>query len=193
VGFFDDRPRRPIVETSGPGTVSVDSIPTRRVLPGLVTTRVIVFRTEVAVLVLDRFEVYRDIVMLRCNLRLRDYARLPIDGIPLRDSFEWWAGEDPPDEFLRLAIVFSDGSAWSNIDFVRVDAPPAPGPRFHFGSGGGGGGSWTMDAWIEPIPPEGPLTFVAEWPSCGIPETRAMMEASELRQAARLVEEFWPR
>jgi hypothetical protein len=192
VGFFDDRPRDPIGEQSRRGLVFADS-PTRDYLPGLVTSRLVVFRTEASALVFDRFEVYRDRVGLRCNLQTRDPDDLPIDEIPFHEAYEWWAGHDPPGDFLRLGVVFSDGSAWSNIDRVRSRTFPQSTPRFHFSGGGGGGGSWTMEAWIEPLPPEGPLTFIAEWPARGIAEARATMDAGRLRQAAAHIEEFWPR
>lgn len=162
----------------------------QRLLPGQVPGRLIVFRTADAVLVLDHFEVYPDGVGFRANLQLR-YGRHSMEDFPW-ERYSWdGATAGIREEMLRLGVVFSDGSSWTNIDAPSPDNEPQPGPSIEFLDGGGGGRSWTVNAWLAPIPPDGPLTFFAEWPAYGVEETEATMDATELRRAADRIEDLW--
>ena len=192
MGFFADRPRPAVVEPASSEIEFLGSgmLPRRRVLPGQVATRIVVFHTSAAVLVFDHFEVYPTGVGFRANLQLRD-SSVRLDDLVLYGAYPWSSSDEPPEEFLRLGVVFSDGSSWSNIDFVEF-GEDRPGPTLEFLDGAGGAGSWTMNVWISPLPPDGELAFIAEWPVFGIAETRATIDAAELRRAADRVEELWP-
>jgi hypothetical protein len=51
----------------------------------------------------------------------------------------------------------------------------------------GGGGSdamWTQEFWISPLPPDGPVRFVCEWPAMSIPETSRSIPGARIRKAA---------
>lgn len=59
----------------------------------------------------------------------------------------------------------------------------------------GGGGSdhtWDGNYWVHPLPPPGPLVFVASWPAHGVAEARAELDAAALRRAAAEAVELWP-
>ena len=58
--------------------------------------------------------------------------------------------------------------------------------------GGGGGASWDFRFWAWPLPPDGPLEFVAEWPSEGIELTRAEVDSAVVREAAARAVTLWP-
>jgi len=45
-------------------------------------------------------------------------------------------------------------------------------------------------AW--PLPPAGPLEFVCEWSALGIPETRAVVDAQLILDAAGHSTQLWP-
>jgi len=108
------------------------------------------------------------------------------------------AGQLDP-SLIRFGIQFSDGrkatnlSAW--LHFQRPGGPDAPpeGPVLlaHRG-GGGGGGHWQQWFWAWPLPPEGPLAFVCEWPLADIAETRSEIDSALLRDAAAEVVALWP-
>lgn len=57
--------------------------------------------------------------------------------------------------------------------------------------GGGGGSSWSMAYWLWPLPPVGPLSFIAEWPAYGIGESRATVDAGALRREAEHADVLW--
>lgn len=48
-----------------------------------------------------------------------------------------------------------------------------------------------MNQWLRPLPPAGPLTFIAKWPKYGIGESTATVDASKLREAAERAEVLW--
>jgi hypothetical protein len=109
-------------------------------------------------------------------------------------------GEGIDPNFVRLGIEFSDGGRATNLE-VRVPSEPGQGPQnpVLMGSGsstGGGygrdGGHWQWGQWVWPLPPEGPLAFVCEWPVADIPETRNEIDSSPIRDAAPAAVILWP-
>lgn len=109
-------------------------------------------------------------------------------------------GEDELDpELVRFGIEFSDGRKATNLGrhppFALPGAPDEPpeGPVLSPSRGGGGGsGRWHHGFWAWPLPPEGPLAFVSEWPVAGIAETRTEIDSALIRAAAADVVELWP-
>jgi len=57
--------------------------------------------------------------------------------------------------------------------------------------GGGGGEEWRMGMWLWPLPPPGPLTFVASWAEQGQEERATTVDATELINASRRAEQLW--
>ena len=109
-------------------------------------------------------------------------------------------GELEP-QVLRLGIQLSDGRKATNLnpgfwDPSNPDTPP-PAPNLCGGGGSGGGdgsGGWQgqYGYWVWPLPPEGPLAFVCEWPIADIPETRTEIDSALLRDAAADAVTVWP-
>ncbi len=108
-------------------------------------------------------------------------------------------GTDLPDEFMRLGVAFADGSGWSNFDahastgWASFPMPPQRpgGPLLVPRGAGGGDGGWHMNQWLWPLPPDGPLTFIAQWPAFDVEETSVVVDAGELRRAADRSEVLW--
>jgi len=106
-------------------------------------------------------------------------------------------GELDP-EVLRLGIQLSDGgkatTLYPGFPFPvpsGCDSPPA-GPILGGGGGGGGGDAgWNYRYWVWPLPPEGPLAFVCEWPIADIPETRSEIDSAHIRDAAADAVSLW--
>jgi hypothetical protein len=112
----------------------------------------------------------------------------------------WFRREGPPPpEVLRVGVQFADGQKATNLDNWWDDSSlhdpqqaPPPGPVLHLHGGGGGERVWDQSCWVWPLPPDGPLTFVVEWPAHGVPLTQARVEAAMIRQAATQDERLWP-
>jgi hypothetical protein len=163
-------------------------------LPGYVPDRAVVFRTRDAILIAGPFDVYPTGAEFKFELQLRDEAD-ELSELP-------WAfrhrrperDDDLPDELLRLGVIYADGSSWSNLDSLEhplTDDPPT-GPVVLMRGGGGASGRWVMNQWLWPLPPDGPLTFVAEWPQYGVSESRSAVDGGKIRAAAEHAENLWP-
>ena len=103
-------------------------------------------------------------------------------------------GSEIPPELLRFGIEFADGSKATNVTgppFLTPDEEPPEGPLLLEHGGGGGGGDWDAKYWVWPLPPEGPLAFVCEWPAKGIPLTREEIDAGLVLAAASRAEKLW--
>ena len=46
--------------------------------------------------------------------------------------------------------------------------------------------------YVWPLPPDGPLRFVCEWPAYGIGESRVEMDAALILDASARAVRFWP-
>ncbi len=191
MSFFDERPPPEETRPTEPPPPEWAG-PPPGVLPGLSPLRVVIFRTELACLVAQNFRAYPTGVEFALHLYLRGGKELRLD--------EPWGfhpplppGEPLRDDFLRLGLLFPDGTKWTNVAARpgwRGD-PPAP-PVVLSRGGGGGDHRWHFEFWMWPLPPEGPLTVVAEWPVGGVPETSVVVDGGAIRAAAAGAEILWP-
>jgi hypothetical protein len=155
--------------------------------------RAVLFKNDRAFLMAHRFLAYPTGIEFTFNLRLRnpdDYQPdLPWDMRRRRRQ------EPLPGDFLRLGLQLSDGTKWTNLDWrlwhpLPPDEQPKPPVVMHRQSGGGRY-SYNMSFWLWPLP-VGPLTVVTEWPAFDVPETRVVIDTTELRARAAEAEAIWP-
>lgn len=111
-------------------------------------------------------------------------------------------GEADP-EVLRIGIGFSDERKAANVGgmfggtalvaFQRDEKPPDPQSDLLLIPGGGSGGAHhsKQDYWVWPLPPEGPVTFVCEWPALEIPESSVELDGELIRTAAERARSVW--
>jgi hypothetical protein len=103
-------------------------------------------------------------------------------------------GDELPDELFRFGIEFADGSRATTLDVRRAFTSSPDEIRGPILAPRGGGGSldrWQGSYWVWPLPPDGPLAFVCEWPVAGIPLTRYELEAGCVREASARAELLW--
>jgi hypothetical protein len=153
----------------------------------------VIFRTDSAILVAERFLVYPDgmefALSLMLNPATEEWFDCPweLEHRPRRPS-----SVTLPEDLLRFGILYPDGSKWTNLTWTFPGPDEEPAGPIVLGRGGGGGGhSWETAYWLWPLPPEGPLTFVAEWPAMHIEESAATVDGRALRQAASEAEVVW--
>ncbi|MDG4826324.1 hypothetical protein O7635_31120 [Asanoa sp. WMMD1127] len=108
--------------------------------------------------------------------------------------FDTWGGRELRDEFLRLGVQFADGTAASNVGgrIPPFDESRPDGPVLLPDSGGGGVRRYELKYWVWPLPPDGPVTFVCEWPAVGIGESTATIDAAVIQSAAARAVLLWP-
>ena len=110
------------------------------------------------------------------------------------DPFHRWHRQrgELTEDVLRFGLQFADGAKATVFDVHRSfgEAGRPSGPVL-MQRGGGGGRAWEFGFWVWPLPPDGPLAFVVEWPSEGIELTRTEIDASVVRTAAEQAETLW--
>lgn len=97
---------------------------------------------------------------------------------------------------LRFGVLYADGRRATNLDRPErparqrpdEDGRPVLVPR----GGSGGQFHYRHEVYLAPLPPEGVLTVVVEWPDQGVPETRVELDATAVRAAAGAAQEVWP-
>jgi hypothetical protein len=99
--------------------------------------------------------------------------------------------DELPPELLLLGMEFADGRKATNLGSpvpwpTQEDPEAMPeGPSLQpSGGGGGGGGRWRHGYYGWPLPPDGPLAFVCEWPAANIAQTRTEIDGGLLCSAA---------
>ena len=94
---------------------------------------------------------------------------------------------------LHFGVQYADGRKATTMGW-RGGGPPGETTHIVLAPGGGSGGPRTYDMhmWVWPLPPPGPVAFVAEWAAESIPLTRREVDAGAILEAARKSEALWP-
>jgi hypothetical protein len=194
MGFFEPPPRTTAsvaraVVSSPPAWLG----PPHNVLPGIAPVELIITRTKETVVAIPGIQAYPAGFNLTLSLRLRTLSARE-QQVPYQLGFAAFEGDALPDEFLRFGVQFADGRKTTNLDRLPDDLEgQAPGrPVLHQHSAGGGDWAWDMEYWVWPLPPAGPLVFVCAWPSRGIAESRAEVDAGVILDAAGRAVTLWP-
>lgn len=185
MSFFDEPippPELPI-ESPQPEWVA----PPRAILPAASPQRAVLFQTDRSVLLAHQFDVYPNGVSFTFTLMLRDPHEFEDDPA--------WMMMRPPgrrfssDGFLRLGVLLSDGTKWTNVGRRHLKEPTER--VITIVGGGGGQGRWDQNMWIWPLPPPGDLTLATAWPIHGVEETLVTIDADELLARAAEAEVLW--
>jgi hypothetical protein len=98
------------------------------------------------------------------------------------------------EEHLRFGVQFSNGAKATNVGPpMNMPTPPGTlGPWLVSHSGQASEGLVQTTYWVWPLPPPGPLEFVAEWPRNAIPLTRHSIDADVILEAAARCVPLWP-
>ncbi|MGC0370329.1 hypothetical protein RKD05_002581 [Microbacterium sp. SLBN-111] len=143
-------------------------------------------------------------------------ARVHSDGVEFlvdrylrrggRDARQWhliqmdfaghWGMSLPGPDRLRFGLALGNGERLFIDDrFAGSESDEPGGHTLRMTGHGGSGGEdrYTLHdgLWLWPLPPDGPLELVVQWPAFGIPETRAVLDGTELRSLAGGVRPIW--
>jgi len=99
----------------------------------------------------------------------------------------------PSTDALRLGLLYADGRRGAADGHRPLDEDAEPG-RLIIGHQNSSGSDQRWDGllWVHPLPPDGPVTFVAAWPAYGVSETRAELDGAAIRAAATRAVILWP-
>lgn len=99
-------------------------------------------------------------------------------------------------DVLRFGLQLADGTKLTNLDPQVGRHDPATEPQHPVMRAVEGisasSGRYEFRQWVWPLP-VGPVTFVCEWPSRDIAETRVKLDARALKEAAANVVPLWSR
>jgi len=185
MGFFDDLP-------------APEPAPTRRhhpweppeaELPGIVPVDTLLLaRTGQVAVAVTGLSAYSAGIEIFLTARIRPGAGQPGGHLP--------GPRDPAASrhSFRFGLQFAGGGKAAGSPAAgrpASDSEPA-GPVLYLFAGGGGPRSFISRWWAWPLPPEGPLEFVCEWPAFGVAESRAGVDAQLILGAARRSVRLWP-
>ncbi|MBX6752329.1 MAG: hypothetical protein IRY85_22155 [Micromonosporaceae bacterium] len=161
------------------------------VLPGVAPLELVLARTDDIAVAIPVLLGYPNGFEFHLAIRLRSAGeehQLP----PLLHGMPGPGGRLATGDMLRLAVVYGDGRAATNLG-LRHRMPEADGGLHLFPEGGGGGGgSYDMRYWVHPLPPPGSVTLIGEWPRFGVPETRVEVPAQTVLDASARAVSLWP-
>jgi len=192
--WAEERPRRPDWWDE-PDTV----------LGGVVTTQFVLARTDTLAIAVRQIVAYPAGFRMGLVIIARDGHLLPEGGPDFGPGSRRGGGS--AETAFRFGLRYADGTkleaSWQAPYLGRdVSRPPdldhlsgldeAPRPFIAPSGGSGGTGlQWYGGYWATPLPPPGPLGFVAQWLDGGVPETTVTIEADAILDAARTSRSIW--
>ncbi|GIH07950.1 hypothetical protein Rhe02_60170 [Rhizocola hellebori] len=161
------------------------------VLPSLVPVEQVLVRTEAVAIALSGLWCYPSGFAFGLQIVLREPDRRGRLMSNLHHMAE--PGEPIPPEMLRLGLQFADGGKVTNLPGRAHPWHAEPvGPIMLAEGGGGGNRGYSLQHWVWPLPPPGPLTFVCEWPHFQIGQTETSIDAEVVIDAAARAVVLWP-
>ena len=160
--------------------------PPRGTLPGFVAIALVLARTDTVAVCLSHIAAYPagfEFEILTMAAPGLDADQVP-DPMMHGPGSRRGADASLPAEMLRIGIQFTDGAKATNTSGFDHNAEAPNGPVMTSRGGSGGMGQWRQAEWVWPLPPPGPLTFVCEWPACGIPLTGHEVDSQTILDAA---------
>jgi hypothetical protein len=192
MGFFDDRPLPP----------PPPEPPRRRrpgwdrpelALGGVAPGELVLGRSDEAALGVSGFRAFPNGFEMTLTVALRDDDPFGLGAVYHRMHEPPARGADLPAEFLRFGVRFADGTSATNLAGRHLEPDASPTPPVLIQRGGGGGGRrFDFEYWVWPLPPDGPMTLVTEWPWKGIAESRAEIDTAPIRAAAARAVQLFP-
>jgi hypothetical protein len=149
-------------------------------LPGIVPVSLVVARTDDLVVSVSKIAAYPD----GFEFELTTASRLPSEG-PFPAA---WPRQGAPG--LLVGLTYADG-ARAAVGGSQAGTPLSGLNLLEQGSRG----SDTLQRriiWASPLPPSGPVTFVAAWPDRGLSEATVELDGALLQDAAERAVELWP-
>ncbi|WP_158888791.1 hypothetical protein [Amycolatopsis anabasis] len=155
-------------------------------VPALLPWRVELARADRVLVRLQGVRVWPAAVTLVLTVHSRDDLPRP-PGISL---FDRRRPAEPGD--FRIGVLFADGARAAVTGHLTSGPARPEQPRLVVIGGTGGQFHTQHDLRLRPLPPEGPLTVVTQWPARGVPETRTELDGTAIRAAAAEALELWP-
>ena len=184
MSFFDSIPQPPPPEPvphPRPAWMQPDNV-----IPGSVPGELLLIRTEDVAVAIGSIRAYPSGFEFTVHMRARGKTTSGQSRPGPNDPFGRFGQHgDTSGDVLQLGLLYADG---------RRGATTGSTGDVSLMSGGGGGSElrWDSDFWVYPLPPDGPVTFVAAWPGYGAAETTADLDGAAIHAAAARAVVLWP-
>ena len=190
MNFFDDTPERLPPRSEQPGHPSW-----RRpngVMPGLAPVGLLLARTDEVALAVGNVLGYPNGFEFTVNARLR-HEQFVWGKSPLHPLADPRTGQEPA-LALRLGVLYADSRRARTSSYRPIPVDDADGEHLVLQEVGTGGSErqWDGQFWVHPLPPSGPVTFVASWLLYEVAEARAELDSSVIHEAAGRAVILWP-
>jgi hypothetical protein len=189
MSFFDSIPQPPPpepVRRVQPAYMQPDAV-----IPGSVPGELLLIRTEEVAVAIGGICAYPNGFEFTAHVRRRGGGDVNVLG--WNDPFDRFGRRGPQasGDVLRLGLLYADGRRGATTGGPRF-LPDDPEHLFLM-PGSSGGSPRRLDGkfWVHPLPPDGPVTFVAAWPEYGAAETRAEPDGTAIRAAAGRAVMLW--
>ena len=192
MSFFEPPPRLP---EPPPGPPAPEWLaPPDNVLPASFPLELVLARTDELALSVHSGRAYENGFEFTLGL----HRRTPLEPGAHDPMMLWHAARhgDIDEAALRFGVAYADGRKATVFDrhpwWGDPEGHATPDIVLMQRGGGGGGVSWNFHFWVWPLPPDGPVELVAEWPSEGIALTRAELDSAVVRDGAARAVTLWP-
>lgn len=162
------------------------------VIPGVAPAALSLIRTEEVAVAISGLRAYPNGFEFTVHARVR-HEDLPW-GMSPTDSIADLRTRQAPEKALRLGVLYADGRRAATTSRHSATGGEVSGEHLTFFEVGRGGADrqWNGDFWVHPLPPDGPVTFVASWLLYGVAETHAELDSSAIHEAAGRAVVMWP-
>lgn len=168
--------------------------PSDEELPALFPIGETIAQSDTAALILSSARVYSNGVEFVIDRRLRRYGISNREWQQMQWQIHGHAGIRDPDR-LRYGLVLGDGQQLilDQPSGMFVERPEKHSLALSGGNGGGSEDFYRFDdgMWLWPLPPEGPLEVVAQWPAFGVPESHVVLDSAPLLELASQARTVW--
>ena len=190
MGFFDITPERARPRWGRAGR-PIWSRPDG-VIPGVAHIGLILIRTEGMAIAVSSVAAYPNGFEFSVHARLHHeqftWGKSPLDPSADPVTVQY------PEQALRLGILYADGRRARSRSHQPIPVDDTDGGDLVLTETGTGGTErqWDGEFWVHPLPPDGPVTFVASWLLWRVTEVSAALDSSVIHEAARRAVILWP-
>jgi hypothetical protein len=161
-------------------------------MPGLAPVGLLLARTDEMAVAVGNVLGYPNGFEFTVNARLR-HEQFVWGKSPLHPLADPRTGQEPA-LALRLGVLYADGRGARTSSHRPVPVDEADGGDLLLREVGTGGTDrqWDGRFWVHPLPPDGPVTFLASWLLYDVAEMRAELDSSVIHEAAERAVILWP-
>ncbi len=204
MAFFEPPRSRTAAQAQSNSRSSAPVGPPRQVIPAVVPLELVIYRSNEAVVVVNRADVYT----VGCSFWLTVAARLQAGDEARAHRFSEAIFADTEelsqltslnDALVRFGVTYPDGARATTLDpppdqpLTALAETVTPSLVHYEHNARRGDLLWEgeHELWLSPLPPAEPFELVIEWPALDIPLTHASIDGSALTQASARARSVW--